>query len=108
MAVEKTKAAGETQVAMLLCSMGPQWITVVDKFQYNDAGDEKKLNEVIKKFDDFFEPKKLIKCYIRRFQRRIQTKNEIVSEYISAVREMAASVNLVHLKKAKSAYKCQM
>ena len=100
-AAEKTKAAGETQVAMLFCSMGPQWIKVFNKFKYNEAGDEKKLDEVIKKFDDFFEPKKLIKSYITRFQRRIQTENETVPEYISAVREMAAQCEFGTLEESQ-------
>ena len=76
-AAEKTEVSGETKVAMLLCSMGSQWIKVFDKFTF-PAGDEKKLDPVLLKFDAHFEPKKLLKGYITRFQQRVQ-KNETVA-----------------------------
>ena len=87
---QKTAVSGETKVAMLLCSMGSQWIKVFNKFTFATAGDENKLEPVLAKFGAHFEPKKLLKGYITRFQQRVQGATESVADYIAAVRELAS------------------
>lgn len=91
LAAEKKDANGETKIAMLLCSMGPQWIKVFNSFTFEPVADKKNFEKVKEKFDKYFEPKKLLKGYITRFQNRKQSANESLSEYIAAVRELASN-----------------
>ena len=51
---------------------------------------KKQLKIVLEKFDSYFEPKKLVKSYITRFQQRVQEPQETVAEYISALRDLAS------------------
>ena len=76
---KKTEVSGKTKVAMLLCSMGPQWMKVFNRFQYTNEEDKDKLEIVKDKFDAYFVPRKLVKSYITRFQKRQQQPNEIMS-----------------------------
>ena len=89
-ATEKSAVADNVKVGMLLCAMGPQWIKVYTKFDWNAGGDKDKLDCVLAKFDKHIEPKKLLKSYITRFQQRVQSPNETVTDYIQAVRELAS------------------
>ena len=84
-ASEKSAVSDNVKVGMLLCAMGPQWIKVYTKFDWNAEGDKDKLDCVIANFDKHIEPKKLLKSYITRFQHRVQTPNDTVTDYIQAV-----------------------
>ena len=89
-AAEKTEAENKTKVGMLLCSMGSQYIKVYNKMIWEAQDDKHKLDKVLKNFNKHFEPKKLLKSYITRFQQRVQLPNETLTEYITAVRDLAA------------------
>ena len=43
--------------------------------------------------DAYFQPKKLVKGYITRFQKRIQSPQETISDNITALRELANNCN---------------
>ena len=100
-ATEKSAVADNVKVGMLLCAMGPQWIKVYTKFDWNAGGDKDKLDCVLEKFDKHIEPKKLLKSYITRFQQRVQTPNETVTDYIQAVRELASHCELGALEESQ-------
>ena len=89
-ASQKKNVDGEEKVAMLLYSLGPQWTKVFNKFTFGDDAEKNNLEVVLTKFDNYFEPKKLIKGYITRFQQRVQKPDETVADYIAAVRELAS------------------
>ena len=67
---------------------------VYNKFTFTNNDQNKQLKIVLEKFDSYFEPKKLVKSHITRFQQRVQEPQETVAEYISALREPHI-VNLV-------------
>ena len=89
-AAEKKDSPGEVKVAMLLCAMGPAYTKVYNKFTFTNNDQKKQLKIVLEKFDSYFEPKKLVKSYITRFQQRVQEPQETVAEYISALRDLAS------------------
>ena len=61
-----------------------------NKFTFTNNDQKKQLKIVLEKFDSYFEPKKLVKSYITRFQQRVQEPHEAVTEYISAMRDLAS------------------
>jgi hypothetical protein len=98
---------GDEQVASLLFKMPKIYIDVFDQFEYApgvpavEATDARpavvavpaesadNLANVLAKFNEHFEPKKLIKSYITKFNLRVQQDSESISEFIIAVSEMA-------------------
>ncbi|XP_068212456.1 uncharacterized protein [Palaemon carinicauda] len=70
--------------------MGPEWIKVAKNFTFTEAGDDQKYDIVIQKFDEYFQPKKLLKAYVTRFHQRVQGSTESLNDYIAAVRELAS------------------
>ena len=89
-AAEKKDSPGEVKVAMLLCAMGPAYTKVYNKFTFTNNDQKKQLKIVLEKFDSYFEPKKLVKSYITKFQQRVQEPQETVAEYSSALRDLAS------------------
>ena len=85
------KDADDAQkVSLLLYQMGRQYKKVFDnELVFADPDDRKKYKEVTEKFDDYFEPKKLTKSYIVKFQCRKQLANESIAEYITELRRLA-------------------
>ena len=77
-------------MAMLLYAMGPAYTKVFNKFTFTNNDQKKQLKIVLERFDSYFEPKKLVKSYITRFQQRVQEPQETVAEYISALRDLAS------------------
>lgn len=89
-ATEKMKAEEVVKTSMLHYAMGSEWTKVAKTFTYAAEGDEKKLDKVLQKFTEYFEPKKLLKAYVTKFQQRVQKPNESLQDYITAVRDLAA------------------
>ncbi|KAJ8035031.1 hypothetical protein HOLleu_22108 [Holothuria leucospilota] len=89
-ASHKVTKSDVVKVGILKYSMGPEWIKVANKFTYAAAGDDKKLHKVIQKFDKYFEPKKLVQPYVTRFNKRDQLPSKTLSDYITAIRELAS------------------
>ena len=58
-------------------------------FVFADPDDRDKYDAVVKKFDEYFEPKKLVKGYITKFQRRNQGVTETIASYVTELRELA-------------------
>ena len=77
--------------------MGPQWINVFNKFKYNEAGDEKILDEVIKKFDYFFKPKKLTKVISQDTRKEFKLRTRLHQR----ISEMAAQCEFGTLEESQ-------
>jgi hypothetical protein len=84
-------AEGEVQVAMR-CAIGPKYSKIFSKFNLTmlTVTQQKDLDLVLKAYKTYFEPKKLIKSYVTRFQQRHQGPHESLSDYIASVRELAS------------------
>ena len=81
---------GERKVSILLYQMGKQYQKVFsNELVFADDDARKDFDGVIKQFDDYFEPKKLIKANITRFQKRSQLSSESVAEYITELKRLA-------------------
>lgn len=88
-ACEKDTAADEQKIALLLYCMGKDYQRVFQNLGLTN--DEKKVYKtVLEKFDSYFQPKKLTKGYITKFQQRKQHPQETVSQYIISLRDLAA------------------
>ena len=78
------------KIAMLLYQMGKHFIKVHNTdFVFDPPENKDKYDSVVAKFDEHFEPKKLVKGYITKFQRRMQGATETITDYITALRELA-------------------
>ena len=67
-------------MSMLHYAMGSEWTKVAKTFMYAAEGDEKKLDKLLEKFTEYFEPKKLFKAYVTKFQQRVQKPNESLQD----------------------------
>ena len=86
----KENGNDEVKIGMMLYAMGAEWLKVSKTFTYVAVEDHKKLDKVIEQFDRYFQPKKLIKAYVTKFHQRTQQTGESLSEFIVAVRDLAA------------------
>ena len=104
-ATDKEAATGKQKVAMLLCSMGKQFIKIFNNFEYDETTRESKddLATVLKKFVKHFEPQKSLKKYVTQFQQRRQQSHETVAEYITALQELASHCEFGTLEKRQIA-----
>lgn len=89
-AAEKENVEDAVKVGILKYSMGPEWIKVAKTFTYVTDEDDEVLANVLEKFDEYFQPKKLLKAYITRFQKRVQGPNESLNDFIADVRELGS------------------
>ena len=78
------------KIALLLYQMGKQYQKVFSNdLVFDRAEDKDDFEKVCEKFKLFFEPRKLTKSYITKFQQRHQEPSESVNEFITALRELA-------------------
>jgi hypothetical protein len=82
--------AGSQKVSILLYQMGKQYQKVYSNELtfVNDAA-KNDYDTVVAQFDDYFEPKKLVKANITKFQKRYQLPNETVAEFITELTRLA-------------------
>ena len=89
MASGQIKIPDKQKVSLLLYQMGRQYIKVYNNdLQFENPEDKTKYDVVVSKLDDYFEPKKLMKSYITKFQKRVQLPNESISNYITELRQL--------------------
>ena len=80
----------DQKIALLLYQMGRQYTRVfTNKLIFEKEADKKDYKIVCEQFQSYFEPKKLTRSYVSQFQRRMQKSNESVSDYITALRDLA-------------------
>ena len=77
---------GKRKVAILLYAMGQRYRRVYDNFTWETEEQKHKYAEVEKQFDKYFEPKKVTKLYMKRFDDRVQSATETISEYVTSLR----------------------
>ena len=75
------KADGPRKVSILLYSMGTRYRKIFASFTFAEDNDRKDYDKVTKKFDEYFEPKKLTKLYMKKFNACVQKPTKTVSEY---------------------------
>jgi hypothetical protein len=102
MASREDVAEGEVQVAMLRCAIWPKYSKIFSKFNLT-VTQQKDLDLVLKAYRTYFEPKKLIKSYVTRFQQRHQGPHESLSDYIASVRELASHCEFGALEESQVA-----
>jgi hypothetical protein len=99
MASGKSKAGGEQKIALLLYGMGREYIKISENFVYEEGKTSKKnFDDVKANFDQHFEPKKLVKLYVTKFQSRKQKEGETISEFINELKELARHCEFGDLK----------
>ena len=76
------------KVSILLYSLGSKYGSVFENFGLS-AEEKKKFKTVVQKFDDYFQPTKVTKLYMKKFEDRHQQPGESVSQYISELRDIA-------------------
>ena len=78
------------KISLLVYQMGSQYVKVFkNELSFANEQDSKKFKTVIEKFDAYFEPKKLLKAHITKFQARKQLPNESITEFITVLRDLA-------------------
>jgi hypothetical protein len=84
------KADDVQKISLLVYQMGKQYVKVFkNELPFENENERKTLKTVLQKFDAYFEPKKLLKAHITKFQARKQLPNETITEYITALRDLA-------------------
>ena len=77
LATELNKKAEERQVAMLLMIIGEDAQDVFSTFTWGNDGDAKKINLVLKQFEEYCEPIKNVLFEHFRFNKRTQEPGEL-------------------------------
>ena len=98
MDIQTSDYTDKQKVSLLLYSMGAEYMPVYKTFDFTNSTDRDKIDVVIKKFNEYFEPKKLLKKQLTMFQARVQRDNESVTQYITAVKELATHCEFGSLK----------
>ena len=99
----KDGSPGNQKVALLLYSMGKDYIKVFNNFTYAEEGEKDDLDVIFHKFDEYFEPKKLVKLYVTKFQCRQQQTGGTTAEFITALRELAKNCEFGDLEERQIA-----
>ena len=80
----------EQKIALLLYQMGRQYTRVFEnELAFPTEANKKDYTFVCEAFKSYFEPKKLTRSYVSKFQRRVQSSSESVSDFITALRDLA-------------------
>ena len=88
-AADLSAASGERKIAILLYSMGTTYQGIFSTFTFADANAKKNYNTVLSKFDAHFEPKRLTKLYMKKFDACHQDSGESIGEYVARLRQLA-------------------
>ena len=98
MDIQTSDYTDKQKVSLLLYSMGAEYMPVYKTFDFANSSDRDKIDVVKKKFNEYFEPKKLLKKQLTMFQARVQRDNESVTQYITAVKQLATHCEFGSLK----------
>lgn len=89
-AADLGRALDERKIAILMYCLGPEYRTIFNGFDLTQA-DRGKFDCVIEKFNRHFEPKKLTKVCMRKFDYCMQGPKETFNEYMARLKELAES-----------------
>ena len=82
-------ADGERKVAILLYGLGTRYRKIFRQFVFTEADHKKDYARVCARFNEHFEPKRVTKLYMKKFDALVQKPGESIGEYISNLREVA-------------------
>lgn len=87
------KEDGEFQCAVFLATVGEDAMDIFDGFHFENEGDKKNLDKVLKAFDDFCvgETHEAYESY--KFHMRRQEPGETIEAFIASLRQLAKSCN---------------
>ena len=80
------------------CSMGAEYTTVFKTFDFTNTSNRDKIDIVKRKFNEYFQPRKLLKKQLTMFQAIVQHDSESVTQYITAVKQLATHCEFGSLK----------
>ena len=83
------QASEERKVAILLYGMGTRYRSIFTTLPFETEAKKKEFDTVLKLFDEHFEPKKVTKLYMTRFDSCRQNECESIAEYISRLKDIA-------------------
>ena len=90
-ATGKTSADDEVKCAIFLHLAGPDALEVFNTLTFATAGDDKKLDKVMEKFEGYCKPRKNITWERHIFNSRNQKPGETIDEYVTDLRSKAKS-----------------
>ena len=82
------EASAQRKIAILLYGLGAKHRKIYQSFGLTEE-EKKNYDTVVSKFDGHFEPKKVVKLYMKRFESCIQSASESVADYIARLKELA-------------------
>ncbi len=81
--------ATETNACQTLYGLGSKYRKVFTNFEFENDDHKKDYTRVLAKFDAHFEPKKVTKLYMRKFDSTTQGPGESIGEFVSNLGEVA-------------------
>jgi len=89
LATEMIEASDQKRVATLLSIIGDDAIEIYNTFEWENSGDDEKIEIVMSKFENYFSPKKNIPYERYIFNSRKQKEDESIDEYVTQLRLLA-------------------
>ena len=87
-----------TRVATLLTVTGNDAVDVFNSLPWDSEGDDKKIDKIIEKLEEFCEPRKNISYERYKFFSRAQKSGETIDQYVTVLRKLSESCELSTLK----------
>lgn len=89
MASKLNKDDPEVQISALIYAMGKEAEHIFKSLQFAEAGDEKKFEKVLEKFNEYFIPKRNIIHEGARFHQRAQQSGESIETFVRSLHEIS-------------------
>ena len=87
-----------TRVVTFLTIIGNDAIDVFDTLTWDSVGDDKKIEKVIQKFEEFCEPRKNVSYQQYKFFCRAQESDETIDQYVTVLRKLSETCEFGTLK----------
>ena len=81
--------SNKVRVAALLSIIGDEAVDLYETFEWDQDADKWKLDEVVKKFKGYCQPRANVLFETYRFSVRKQEENENIDSYVTALRQLA-------------------
>ncbi len=88
-ATKLDKEDGEVQVSSLIYAMGNEAEHIFKSFTFNEEGDEKKFDVVLRKYDEYFFPKRNVIHERACFYQRVQRPGEKAETFIRTLYDLS-------------------
>lgn len=97
LATEFNKKPEAVQCAMMLTLLGEEGIRIYNSFKFTDA-EKDKVTVLIKKFHDYFTPKKNLTFDRQQLFTRKQLQTETIEQFATALKNLANSCELKEME----------